>query len=371
MRALVISNMAPDASHPERGQFVRDQVAALRRLKGLDVEVYETPPGAAALLRACATLGGARLRERFDGRRRRAVRHDGERHEVERRDDEPFDVAHGHFSLSGLPALAVRAQLTGVTMHGTDVHHPRTREATRLLLPFIDLLVAVSRPLADALPGRAARRRAIVIPCGVELSRFSAMSRTEARKALGLREDGPLLLFPADPARREKRHDLAAALAEAAGAPLLTLGGVPPERVRLFVNAANAVVIPSAREGFGLAALEALACDVPVLATPVGIHESALSGLSGALCAPFDLSVWLAALKEPLRHEELRIEGRERAARFSTDRMAERLSTAWTDALRKPRASAGNRLRKSVSDAVARRTEVRARASGSRNAKNG
>ncbi len=49
----------------------------------------------------------------------------------------------------------------------------------------------------------------------------------------------------------------------------------------LWVNAANAVLVPSEREGFGLAVLEALACDVPVLATPVGIHPEALASVAG------------------------------------------------------------------------------------------
>ena len=55
--------------------------------------------------------------------------------------------------------------------------------------------------------------------------------------------------------------------------------------------------MPSDHEGFGLAVLEALACDVPVLATPVGIHPVALDGIAGTLCAPFDLDAWSAALR--------------------------------------------------------------------------
>ena len=46
-----VSNMRPDAAHPERGTFVRDQVAALRGCGDGDVEVelYEFPPGARSL----------------------------------------------------------------------------------------------------------------------------------------------------------------------------------------------------------------------------------------------------------------------------------------------------------------------------------
>ena len=56
MRALVVSNMLPDAAHPERGRFVRDQVAALRALGGLELELYEFAPGARALLSAAGEL---------------------------------------------------------------------------------------------------------------------------------------------------------------------------------------------------------------------------------------------------------------------------------------------------------------------------
>ena len=130
----------------------------------------------------------------------------------------------------------------------------------------------------------------------------SASARSHARERVSSwvsTPDLPFLLFPADPARPAKRADRAFALAEAAGVRLLTLGGVDPDRVPLWVNAASAVVVPSEREGFGLAVLEALACDVPVLATPVGVHAEALDGVEGALCAPFEVPLWLSALAAP------------------------------------------------------------------------
>jgi teichuronic acid biosynthesis glycosyltransferase TuaC len=143
----------------------------------------------------------------------------------------------------------------------------------------------------------------------------------------------PYLLFPADPSRPEKRYDRALALADAVKARLLTLGGIDPERVGLYVNAANAVIVPSEREGFGLAALEALACDVPVLATPVGIHAQALDGLPGTLCAPFELERWRAALAPHIAAQDPRVEGRARAERFSARAMAEGVTAAWRSLL--------------------------------------
>ena len=56
LRALVISNMRPDAANPGRGSFVRDQVAALRRIDGLEVELYEFGPGPRALAGAAVEL---------------------------------------------------------------------------------------------------------------------------------------------------------------------------------------------------------------------------------------------------------------------------------------------------------------------------
>ncbi|MGA9285933.1 MAG: glycosyltransferase [Solirubrobacteraceae bacterium] len=344
MRALVLSNMVADAAHPERGRFVRDQVGALRALgaardvpgngnSGLEVELYEFAPGGKALARAARDL-----HRRYAGER--------------------FDVVHAHFGLTAWPALAVKARTRALTVHGTDVRHPRTRLATRAALPTVGLLAAVSDALVQELPGRRARARAQVLPCGVDLERFKPMPRARAQSTLFLEPQHtspgsppstdpqrsgtdpdqephsadpypPYLLFPADPSRAEKRFDRAQALAEAVGAQLLTLGGVEPERVPLYVNAAHAVLVPSEREGFGLAVLEALACDVPVLATPVGIHAQALTGLAGTLCEPFDLERWRRSLASIVAEPDPRVEGRERAQAFSATRMAERVASAW------------------------------------------
>jgi glycosyltransferase involved in cell wall biosynthesis len=115
------------------------------------------------------------------------------------------------------------------------------------------------------------------------------------------------------------------------GAQLLCLKDVDPLDVPFWVNAANAVVMPSEAEGFGLAVLEALACDVPVLAAPVGIHAIALDGVDGTLCAEFDRDRWRAALEPHLQAADPRVEGRARAELYSARRMAERVATAWAD----------------------------------------
>jgi teichuronic acid biosynthesis glycosyltransferase TuaC len=319
LRALVVSNMLPDAAHPERGRFVRDQVAALCQIDGLEVQLHEFAPGTSALAGAALELP-----RRYGARPLHSHRRAGR-----------FDVVHAHFGLTAWPALGIPARVRALTVHGTDVRHPRTRLATAAVLPLMDLLGAASAPLARELPGRAARRRALVLPCGVDLERFRPLPRALARSELSLEPEQRYLLFAADPSRAEKRHDRAIALAAAAGVELLTLGGVDPEQVPLWVNAANVVLVPSEREGFGLAVLEALACDVPVLATPVGIHHEALDQLEGTLCAPFELASWRAALEPHLRELDPRINGRARAARFAAPEMAARVASAWQAALQR------------------------------------
>jgi teichuronic acid biosynthesis glycosyltransferase TuaC len=317
MRALVVSNMYPNPVRPALGSFVRDQVCALRRIPGIEVELFAFAPGRAdAYVRAGRDLS----------RRRR------------RRGDR-FDVVHAHFGLSAWPAFAAHGAAHAVTLHGTDLVHPRSRAITVAALPFLDLVATVSGPLAALVPRWAVRGTRAVLPCGVDLSRFRPMPRAQARAALGLDPDGRYLLFPADPRRPEKRYDRAR---EVAGeVPLLALGQVDPAEVPLWVNAANAVLVPSERESFGLAALEALACDVPVLATPVGVAPEALSGVEGGYCEPFEAQAWRAAVAPFVSAADPRATGRARAESYSTDRMAEQVVAAWhgltgVTALRRP-----------------------------------
>jgi teichuronic acid biosynthesis glycosyltransferase TuaC len=307
VRVLVVTNMYPTARDPGRGPFVRDQVAALRRHSDLEeVELYAFRPGPRAL--AGAAL---RLRRRF-GRRR-------------------FDVVHAHFGLTAWPALLAGLGPVVVTLHGNDLLVRRSYLVTRAALPFTALTSAVSREFSRNLPGAGTTRRVAVLPVGIDFKRFRSIPRAEARARLGLNPVGPYLLFPHHPERALKRYDRA--VAAAGDVPLLTLGGVPADEVPYWVNAANAVLVPSQKEAFGLAAIEALACGVPVLATPVGIHPVALTGIPGAYCAPWDRDAWRAALRPHVTAPDPRVAGRPRAELFSADALAARVVEAWRTVL--------------------------------------
>lgn len=296
--------MYPSPERPALGSFVRDQVEALRRRDDVEVELFAFPPGGYA-------TAARDLRRRY-GRA-------------------SFDVVHAHFGLTAWPAVLARLGPVLVTLHGNDLFHPRSKRITRAVLPLVARVAAVSRAFSANVPGR---RPVAVLPVGIDTTRFRPIPRAEARARLGLDAHEPCLLFPHDPSRPLKGFPRAQ---EAAGETrLLTMGDVAPDEVPYWINAANAVLVPSLDEGFGLAVIEALACGVPALGTPVGIHPVALGGVPGAHCLPWDAAAWRTALAPILADPDPRVDGTARAELFSADRMAARVVAAWRDVVGNP-----------------------------------
>ena len=74
-----------------------------------------------------------------------------------------------------------------------------------------------------------------------------------------------------------------------------------------WLSAADVFLLPSAQESFGLAALEAMACEVPVVASRVGgLPEVIEDGVTGFLCEPDDLDGMVARSAELLANPGLR-----------------------------------------------------------------
>jgi glycosyltransferase involved in cell wall biosynthesis len=302
MRVLIVSNMYPTRERPEFGVFVRDQLEALGRIDGVEPELYVFDGGSIKAYRKAVKPLKEHLRER------------------------DYDLVHAHYGLTGWVARKAGARPLLVTLHGTDVYDKRAGRISRSVARKADQVAVVSEDLGHALGKIKTKRPLAVMPTGVNLQRFAQREREAARRALGIDPEGSYVLFPFNPDRPVKHYDRALAVAEQIeDLEVLTLGDVPPDGVATYMNAVDATLVPSEYEGFGLAALETLACNTPVVATPTGMAPKLLEGVAGCHCIEWDLERWVDAVERILEDPDPRVDGRPVAERWSTDAMAARL----------------------------------------------
>jgi glycosyltransferase involved in cell wall biosynthesis len=193
---------------------------------------------------------------------------------------------------------------------------------------------------------------------GVDERFFDARPLTEEqRRDLGL--EGPYVLHAGGASKRKNLEGLADAwplIAQSRPDLTLVLSGPPhPRRSKLFepltrtrllgrvpndivpalIAGAEAVVVPSHYEGFGLPALEGMAAGVPVVAARTSSLVEVV-GDGGLLVEPNG-----AALAEGLMHAtsgsaevaEMTARGRRRAGTFTWERSAQQHATLWRDTL--------------------------------------
>jgi glycosyltransferase involved in cell wall biosynthesis len=235
------------------------------------------------------------------------------------------NLVHSHLFGNNLWG-AVAARLAGRPL----ITHEHNRVArTSRLEPVIDRLliepaafriVCASESVAESLVRNGVpRRKMVVIPNGVPLD--AALPRAEARRELGLADDVPVVGSVAV-LRREKALDLlleAFGRLRASGARgvLCIVGDGPEERrlerlaeqigvagdvlwagrrddARRLMRAFDVAVLCSRTEGLPLAALEAMAAGVPLVATRVGALPELVSDGSGVLVDPDPGSLALA-----------------------------------------------------------------------------
>jgi glycosyltransferase involved in cell wall biosynthesis len=187
--------------------------------------------------------------------------------------------------------------------------------------------VAISNAVRECLlAGGVPAGRTSVIPSAVDPGAlFTARDRRAIRRELDVPDDRFCLLCLAALVRRKGIDVLLDALAQLDGQLLLLIAGDGGERAALearvgalgvadrvrflgrredkpeLLAACDALVLPSRREGLGVAALEAMACGRPVLASRVGgLAEAVRDGETGLLVPPEDpaaLACAIAALQ--------------------------------------------------------------------------
>ena len=182
-----------------------------------------------------------------------------------------FDLVHAHYSLSGFVASLAGCHPLIVSLMGSDVksknwNHWFIKVFKRL---FWSKTIVKSNDMKKSLDFPDAE----VIPNGVSVSAFLPMDQKDAQNQLKWDITKKHILFPSDPARPEKNYSLLInALNELPHNNIVVhvLVGVPHEKVFLYLNAADVVVLPSLWEGSPNAIKEAMVCNCPVVATDVG-----------------------------------------------------------------------------------------------------
>ncbi|HEX3097681.1 MAG TPA: glycosyltransferase family 4 protein [Usitatibacter sp.] len=195
----------------------------------------------------------------------------------------------------------------------------------------------------------------VSIPTGIDLARFRPGDRRAARGDLGLAQEAPLVGIVATLRSWKGHRYLIEAMAGIPGATLAIVGDGPQretlealvrerglaDRVRFAGNQADVApwlrafdvfCLPSyANEGVPQALMQAMACALPVVTTPVGsIEEIVADGETGVLVPPQEVERLRAALGSLLadtgRREALGHRAREAAAaRFGDERMVDRM----------------------------------------------
>ncbi len=110
------------------------------------------------------------------------------------------------------------------------------------------------------------------------------------------------------------------------------------EDVADVLRGADLFLLPTQSESFGLAALEAMACGVPVIASRAGgIPEVVVDGETGVLAEPGAVDVMVEAalgiLKDPKRHARMRAAAVARASDFTTEKVVPQYEALYREAL--------------------------------------
>lgn len=283
---------------------------------------------------------------------------------------DPPDVAHAHFWMSGiatqLAARPVRVP-TVQTFHTLGVVKRRhqgaadtspavrvklerllARDATWIAATCSDEVMELTRM------GRA-RNRVSVVPCGVDLDRFSTEGPVAARnsmrrivavgrmlpykgfqtiiEALPAIADAELVIVGGPAADRlDEDAEVRRLRALAAGAGVAErvtfTGAVTRDDMPAVLRSADVVACTPWFEPFGIVPLEAMACGLPVVATAVGgMLDTVVHDVTGLLVTPKrprELADAVSAvLRDSFLCRSLGLAGRDRAcARYSWDRVA-------------------------------------------------
>lgn len=309
-----------------------------------------------------------------------------------------YDLIHSHYWLSGVVANTLKQawdvpfiqmfhtlgrmknRIVGIDGNTEDELRVQTEHQ---LMNQADWLVAATPAERIQLMWlyNAESQKIKTISPGVDVKQFYPVSRDQARRAIGIPEEDHLLLFvgrieplkgvdtllqaiallrgrmPGDTAKlslsiigglqdEEEQSDemkrLRKLREELGLSELVTfLGTKSQETLQYYYSAAEAVVMPSHYESFGMVALEAMACGTPVIASEVGglayLVQDGVTGFHIPTSDPVPLAdkIQILLTSDVLRREMSRA-AHEWAHQYSWQRIANRIQDLYMEALREP-----------------------------------
>jgi teichuronic acid biosynthesis glycosyltransferase TuaC len=323
MKVLVATALYPTPENPAYGAFVRTQVESLKKVGvDLDLLVLRGKHRKLMYLRGVAQL-------------RRSLCNSG------------VSVVHAHYSYVGMVARTQLKVPVVVTYHGDDLlgtigSDGQVRRvsrwiagAGRLLARTVDAVIVQSEQMAS----KVEHERVYVIPHEVDLQTFRPMEQRRARHLLGLNPDKKYLLFAANPRIPVKRFPLAQmvgaeVIAQDPRVELLVVHTEKQERLAYYMNACDTLVFPSYQEGSPNIVKQAMACNLPIVATDVGDVRKVIGDTQGcAVCAP-TVSDFVVAVRGILRRG-MRTDGRQHVRHLDSPIVARQIVRVYEDVLRR------------------------------------
>jgi glycosyltransferase involved in cell wall biosynthesis len=323
LQVLMVTGAYPTKGNPHSGTFIKTQVDSLLAA-GLEIEIIHPKPGPFLLRYASAAVQVflKTLTKRFN-------------------------IVHGHYGQWCLLArmqwtTPVVASFLGSDLLGNRVITIKSRKLhtflvslSRWLSRHVDVATVKTGEMEKVLSGD----NVVVYPDGVDFGLFHPIPRHEARTTLGWDPDRYYVLFGNNPKRPEKNFPLAKAAIEqlnarGIAADLVVATGLPQTTLVQYINASNAVILPSIFEGSPNIVKEAMACNIPVVATNVGDVAQVIGRTKGCSICPPEADALAAGLGQAIQHDEPTT-GRADIAHLECSVIAKRIVAIYEQAVHK------------------------------------